>query len=105
MPNLVVLSATFSADGNSATVNWPGGTGSMFVEGTWGSGTATLQYSIDSGSNWASVTDGTTTASLTADGVVTFTLGECDLRINLGGSTSPTLRYQISDTLVTSPLR
>jgi len=56
----------FSAQGSNAAgtpVTWPGGTGLYWVRGTFGSGTCTLEFSVDE-TNWISVgTDGALTAS------------------------------------------
>lgn len=86
---------TFSADGQSDTVNWLGGKGCFVCYGTWGGGTATLQFSVDSGTTWL---DAGTDTTITANGGGIFELPVCQLRVDLASSTTPSLTSDISQT-------
>lgn len=77
-----------TSDGQTTAWTHPGGLASVSVVGTWGSGTADLQFSPD-GSNYYDVD--TTNARLTADGVFDIQLAACSLRVDLSGSSSPDL--------------
>ena len=75
-----------TADGQSATLNWPGGFGTFVVAGTFNSTTTKLQMSPDGGTTWVNVG---TDAIFTAAGIVNFQLPVCALRADLAGTTSP----------------
>lgn len=79
---------TFAADGQSKAIVWPGGDGVLIGIGTdFGSGSLSVQTSLDDGATWGNV--GT---ALTDDGSVVVTLPANKLvRLSLSGSTSPTL--------------
>lgn len=88
------LVGNFSADGNSSELDWGGRfVGHISAYGTFGSGTVTLQYSLDAGATWNAVD--TTNLAFTADGNGNFELPFCKLRINLAGSTTPDIDYVI----------
>lgn len=93
LPSLVWgASGTFSANGNSDEVTCQTGTGRVAAEGNFGSGTAALQWFLVD--TWQQVS---TDASWTADsGAVPFDVGgPAQLRINLSGSTSPDLDWDL----------
>lgn len=79
----------------------------LYVYGTFGSGTASLLVSPDGGGTYINVTDSLgNNIAFTANGVVNFELyGNGDpianktvkLRLTLAGATSPDLNYVIDD--------
>lgn len=82
-----------TADGQTPEVNWPGGTGTFAVYGTFGSGTAKLQVSLNEGSTWLDV--GTDT-EFTANGIGNYELPPGSLlRADLSGATDPDLTVDI----------
>jgi len=85
-----------TADGNSSSVDWPGGVGQMVVEGTFGSGTVKLQMSPDDGTTWVAIGGDST---VTADAVVNFDLNGCDIRLNLSGSSGADLNGWLTETV------
>lgn len=88
----VVFNENLDADGQTATYQYEGGDGSYTAFGTFGSGTATLQYSIDG----TTFIDVSSDAALTANGGVAITnLPPCSVRVNLSGSTSPDLNVHV----------
>jgi len=79
---------TLSADGNTDWLEWHGGSGIFDADGTFGSGTAKLQFTDDNGSTAKDVPD----MSFTSDNAKRFTIDHpCKVRVNLSGSTSPTV--------------
>jgi hypothetical protein len=86
----VISTTTVSANGNyPATpgyIEWRGGSGTFFAQGTFDGATAKLQYSLD-GTTWTDVGVDTT---LTDSGGGNFSLGPCRLRVNVAdvGTTS-----------------
>ena len=95
-PMSLAATGTFSADGNSTVISCQSGTGRVALEGgggnNFGSGTATLQFYINDGYQ-----AGSSSSNWTADsGAVPFDVGApAQLRINLAGSTSPDLDWQL----------
>jgi streptogramin lyase len=84
---------SLSADGNSASIGIPSmnsaGQISVYVWGTWGSGSAQVQVSPD-GSTWFNAG-----SAITANGVVKLTDVACiAVRVALSGSTNPALSIQ-----------
>ena len=75
-----------AADGNWE-FDWPGGRSTFDIEGTWGSGTAKLQYLSKDGSTWVDLID----LSFTANGQNEVVFRKCRMRLDLSGSTSPSL--------------
>ncbi len=75
-----VLTAT--ATGSSSVIQWWGGSGQLGVTGTWGHGSlrVNLEWSPDDGTTWIAVGGD---ASFAAAGVISFSLGSCDLRVTL----------------------
>lgn len=68
--------------------------------GTFGSGTLALQFSLD-GTNFTTITDGTTSAELTATGMFShehapFDKEDITYRLNLSGATSPDITYKLA---------
>lgn len=88
-----------TANGNvpSATpwYGHPGGRVVYAVQGTFGSGTTVLQFSLDEGATWSSAGAAT---SLTSDGGAGAELPPCLIRVNLSGATSPDLDIVIAHT-------
>lgn len=83
------LGSALSATGSA--VEWKGGMGVFVAYGTWGGGTAKLQFSpIDDGAtNWFDVdASGETYVTLTADGAGGFNLPACYVRLHLASVTS-----------------
>ena len=79
---------TQTSNTNSSTLDWDGGEGQVIAAGTWDSGKVNLQISPDSGSTWV---DSGTDGELTADGVFSFKLNPCKVRLvvsSVGASTS-----------------
>ena len=85
--------ATLTANGSSAAIAWSGGPiRTLRAAGTFGGGTLALKISVDNGSTWEAVTDGTTAASLTATGQINVELhGSFLVRVTLSGATSPNI--------------
>lgn len=67
----------------------------IHITGTWGSGTATLKYSIDGGTTLVAVPvdKDANLVTLTSDGVMTVKARYPALYIVLTGSTTPTLTW------------
>lgn len=86
---------TFTANGQSTGVPFPGGAGTVHADGTFGSGTLSLEVSSDGGTTY---TNGGTSVQLTAEGLFNFTLPSDELivRLDLAGATSPTIAWWIS---------
>lgn len=82
------ITATLTANGSTASVRWSGVyLGHFYAVGTFGSGTITLEYSLDGGSSW--LTADADNLVFTAAGRANFQLPNCLLRITLSGATSP----------------
>ena len=78
-----------TADGNSQAIRWPGGEGTYNAEGTFGGGTATLQFSPDGGTTWKSCGSD---AELSSDGAANFKLPVgYHLRVSLSGASGANL--------------
>lgn len=73
----------------------PGGRVMFAAQGTFGSGTAALQFSLDEGTTWTSIGGD---ASITASGAGGAELPPCLVRVNLSGATSPDLDIVIAHT-------
>lgn len=88
-------SGTFTADGSSPGYSFPGGVGTVQADGTFGSGTLTLEVSSDEGVTY---TSGGSTVQLTAEGLFNFSLPSDGLmiRLTLSGSTAPDIDWWIS---------
>lgn len=72
---------------NGAAVRWAGGTGQFCAYGTWGGGTATLQFSPDEGTTWIDVDrSGDSFVTFTADGAGEFSLSQCLIRAITSGT-------------------
>lgn len=95
MPAGDLVNVSLTEDGQTSELNWLGGLGTVAVFGTFGSGTAKLQASFDQGSTWVDVGLDT---QFTADGIGNFDLpGGVLLRVDLSGSSSPSLTVNIAD--------
>lgn len=80
--------AAATANGNSDVLDWPGGSGTFAVYGTFSSGTMKLQTSFDAGTTWIDVAS----TSFTANNQVNVTVAPCKVRVNLAGAGSPNLK-------------
>lgn len=85
------INVILEANGSTSVVDWRGGPGILLAQGDFGSGTLTLEFSIDGGTTWTPVGD----ASLTEGGGWRFDLGACQLRGTLAGATDPTVHVSI----------
>jgi len=91
---ITTLTETLAADGDSAEIQWSGQTlGNFSAEGTFGGGTAKLQWSQDGGTTWKDVD--TVDLAFTEIGAGNFFLPACKLRINLAGATAPSVTARI----------
>ena len=75
-----------TSDGQSATIDWPGGFGSFVVGGTFNGTTTKLQMTPDGGTTWIDV--GIDVQKAVA-GIGNFSLPVCKLRADLADTTSP----------------
>lgn len=91
----VVEEGTFTVNGNSPGVNFPGGSGTIHADGDFGGGTLSLEVSSDLGTTF---TNGGETVQLTAEGLFNFTLPSDGLivRLNLTSATAPDIDWWIS---------
>jgi len=82
-----------SATGN--TQSWPGGRGTLCVEGTFGGATVTFQFKAPS-NTWFSID--ATNATFTTQGSCGFELHPCEIRASVsGGSPSALYAYAITN--------
>lgn len=88
-------SGTLTADGQTQGVAFPGGMGTVHADGSFGSGTLSLEVSSDGGTTY---TNGGTSVQLTAEGLFNFTLPSDELmvRLDLTGATAPDIDWWIS---------
>ena len=85
-----------TAAATSSAIAWTGGLGTAVAQGTFGSGTFTAEASFDAGGNWITLTDDAgDDLALTAEGVFTFVLPDCQLRGVLTGSTAATVEFAL----------
>lgn len=103
---------TLSADGNSAAISLGNATEAevtiyMGSAATWGSGTAILQQSFDGGTTYFTVPNASWTSGTASTQLARLTLiGGGQFRVNLSGSTSPSLSFNIKVEQVNSqPVR
>lgn len=88
------ISGTFTGNTSSAvfqpairgTVGGSAKPDTLMAAGTWGTGTITVQVSPDN-VTWINLTDGTDTASLSADGVINFQVNAPFARLTMSGAT------------------
>lgn len=78
----LTLASNAAVTGNA--VDWPGGNGAFYAEGTFGGGTVKLQTQSPNGT-WMDVGTATT---LTAAGVGGFTLPAGPIRVNIATATA-----------------
>lgn len=91
---MALIEKNFTADGDSGVIDWnPNFSGHFMCEGTFGSGTATLKYSLDGGATY--IAADSTDLAFTVDGASNFVLPECKLKVTLSGSTSPNLNCYV----------
>jgi hypothetical protein len=109
----IILSETLTADGSTAWADIVnpnnGGTPFQMVSAAgsgFGSGTATVEMSIDGGTTAFDVTDSAGAVAFTANGAVrTFALGnnnpaaanQTKMRVTMTGSTTPSVKIVIAD--------
>ena len=73
-------------------LDWQGGTGALFMDGTFDGATYTLQYSPNGGTNYFTVTEkyaSSTNIALAAKGYKLFELPPGKLRLSRASGTSP----------------
>jgi hypothetical protein len=75
------------ADETGDGAAWPGGGGVLFVNGTWGGATVSLQWSDDGTTWWGLGSD----HALTADGLVHFMLPAGEIRAAVASAGTTTL--------------
>jgi len=92
----VRLNGTLTADGKTSGYSFPGGTGTIQADGSFGGGTLSLEVSSDGGTTY---TNGGTSVQLTSEGLFNFTLPSNALlvRLDLTGATAPDIDWWISD--------
>lgn len=98
-----VVSGTFTADGSSATwqpalrrtVGKYAKPDTVIASGDFGGGTLTVEVSADN-VTWVALTDGTTTAELTDDGVLNVQANVPFMRLTLADSTDADIDYWIN---------
>jgi len=76
--------------GNSSTgaIDWHGGDGTFFADGDFAGGALLLEASIDGGLSWQPCKDAAgSNLALSADGIISFSLGPCKLRSSMSGAT------------------
>lgn len=81
-----------SSIGNGDAIEYGGGVGALFIEGTFDGATFALQYSPDDGANYYAVIErntASTAVSFTANGYKLFELPKGKLRVVRTGGTSP----------------
>jgi len=84
--NMMAVGGNLAADGESTEWTYQGGVGFISCAGTFGGGTATLQYRVNA-TLW--VTTGTT---FTVDAIARIDLPRgVQLRVSLAGATAPNL--------------
>lgn len=81
--------AAIAANGSSRPMEFLGGAGTLFVTGTFGGGTATLEILAPDGVTWLTVGAGTT---LTTAGAAGFTAPVRPIRVTLAGATAPSIQ-------------
>ena len=90
---MTLLVHNFTADGQSAAVDWPGGEMDVSAEDDFGGGTLTLEWSKNGGTTYRSHgSDTTFTASKSR--LLNCKAGK--LRFDLSGSTSPNLNARLN---------
>lgn len=88
-------SGTFSADGyaypDAKGYHSTGALNTLYLSGTWGSGTVTVEASPDDGTTWVAVPD----LSFTANSVKNLVFRFTKIRLKLNGATNPTLAWAL----------
>lgn len=79
------IRVNFDGDGNTGTAAWAGGRGAMIAQYVAGTGTITLQYTLDGGTTYTAVGSDTT---LTGSGGGVFNLPATTIRINAASTAS-----------------
>ncbi len=85
MGTLIILDLIANGSATGSWFNWPGGTGTFSVVGTFSGATIKLQFLSGDGSTGI---DAGTECTLTAAGAGNFELGPCQIRANVSGSPS-----------------
>lgn len=90
-----MANGTFSADGTAVVAeggyNATKSLNTLYLVGTWGSGTITLEASPDNGATFASVQD----LTYTANAVINLNFRWTALRLKLAGATNPSLKWWV----------
>ena len=81
------VTSTLTADGDTAVMNFPGGTLFFGGTGTFGSGSVILKASFDGGTTFITVPN----SAFTTEGVYSASLPNCAVKLTLYGATSPSL--------------
>jgi len=89
---MAMINETLTADGDSDIISWPGGVAEFQAQGDFGTGTAKVQWRMNSDQSWTDVSG----ASLTSDGRASFDIGPCTLKVNLAGSSNPDLDIRVA---------
>jgi hypothetical protein len=79
MPNLVTNQ---TSDTTSTVLDWHGGIGTFFAQGTFGTATVSLETSFDGGTTWIAVEN----SSFTTTKATNFQLGNAKIRVRVAGS-------------------
>lgn len=95
---------TISADGNTTAVTLPGlynrVTVNLGTTATFGSGTVKVQASPDAGTTWVDVTSASFSSATAATKKADYNVYGTKVRLNVAGSTNPTLDLQVRAKLV-----
>jgi len=85
------------SNAESDTITWPGGAGTLLVQGSFGGMTAILKFQV-AASTWTTVINTTgSAATLNANGMHSFQLCPCKVRVELVGvGTSPSVRARVA---------
>lgn len=93
-PVRLIDQGTLAANGSTAGSHISGGTATVSCSGTFGSGTMTIQISLDGGTTYVAID---TTGAKTADATFNLErLPDCYLRWTLTGATSPSIKWFIA---------
>jgi hypothetical protein len=85
------------SNAESDTITWPGGTGTLLAQGSFGGMVAILKFQVTA-STWTTVTTTTgAAASLSANGMHTLQVCPCTMRVELtGAGTDPSVAVRVA---------
>lgn len=86
-----VYDVAMTADGTLDSIQWRGGAGTLFAQGSFGGGTLTVEFTLDGGTTWTAVSG----VSLTAAGNDAIDVGPVILRVKLAGATNPSITVRL----------